>query len=294
MASYLWGTASWVAQSLGLSQQPTQAQTVPRVRVGGEGSRLEGDDDHYVIVNDPGELGVTESELTAAIIPIERDGSCLYGSVRAFLERNWNALKGQKILGERVLNELPSLKELRNLVACYIESQFPVLLVETESSAYVDKPALLKHLDETIQDHDEQVRRDLKQQLESMNALARQKLSQSEREGLQESHQRVQLEAIENQFGEGAKGYTAYTKKVREDMHFHGGYAEVYALSQIFGFKIKVLTESTKEQLQSGEDYGRVVSLIVEPTPKATCPLICYFLFNPDARHFDLLDYTGP
>jgi hypothetical protein len=298
MASFLGPLANLLGYGSAASQRAPEPPLVPRQRM--DGGPLAGDDG-FVVVSKPGELGVTAAELEAKIIEIPRDGNCLYGSVRQFLKENWLIFELTTTHGGRSLHKLPSAATLRVWVADYIESKISELLAEAGHEQRAELPPLYQYLQETIHDHNQQIQADLRQQLDSMQALNGQKMSKTERSNLQTRFEKVQDEALQAQFEENEAGYRAYAKKVREDQHFHGGYAEVYALSEIFGFKIKVLTESTQEQLASGEDYSRAVSFFVEPTSDCVAPIpdvnephpICYLLFSPDARHFDLIGYTG-
>ena len=276
VANVAFDAAVWVGQNLGFVQQPPQEQPlVPRVQIASG--------DGFVIVDTPGELGVTESELEAQVVSISRDGNCLYGSMHVFLENNWDKFQGKTVGEEHVLNALPGLATLRTWVANYIEKEASSSADREDASA--SKCPLIEYLDATIHDYNEQVEADIKGQIDNLTAIA--KVSPDQDTALQESYERVLIDAAEKKLGEGSEGYKGYARLVRED-RFHGGYAEVYALSQIFGLRIKVLME-----VGEGEECSRIASLIVDPEPQSACSLSCYLLFSPDEQHFDLLDYTS-
>lgn len=232
---------------------------------------------------------VTEAE----VISIKRDGNCLYSSMIACIKKlpgkgitTRQPIKGQLLMSTFIENGIPKcITILRTAVSEYITEK-----CTSETRDAILDPELCYLLDTTIRGHNMKVDEDYKTVQDSLDALRKMGMDVGQ---LQAD---LQQETVLKMIPEGQAGYELYASKVLND-GFWGGYAEVYALSQLLGVEVRVFSDVVSAGLEEGalqpSDINRIHAFTASSYPKETeeeKKIVLYVRFDPNQGHFDVLD----
>ncbi len=219
----------------------------------------------------------------AKIIPIKRDGNCLYGSIIACIERLEEKGIALQLKGDVILP--------MSSFAASGSSEFIQILRKAVSGYIIEKCTTILDLElcdllnATIAGHNIKVNEDYKVTQESIAAMRKMGMD------VREAQANLEEETALKMIPEGQPGYKLYTSKVLDDA-FWGGYAEVYALSKLLGVEVRVFSDLAEAAFQP-PDINRIHAFTASSYPKETQEqnkIILYVRFDPKERHFDVLD----